>query len=200
MGRLENTLVLFASDNGGSAEVVRIKNSSGEIGTMTRWTSVCGNWANVSNTPFRKYKNYSHEGGICTPLIAHWPAGIKNPGRFVHAPGHFIDFMATFIDITGAQYPTQLRGQKVAPLQGVSFLPALRNETPPERAPIFWEWGRGRAVRKGKWKLVSLKNKWELYDIDADRTETTDLASGHPDKVRELSALWEKWREGCKKI
>ncbi len=207
LGKSENTLVFFCSDNGGSAEVVRI--GKGEIGNIDRWSSVCGTWANVSNSPFRKFKNYSHEGGICTSMIAHWPKGIKNPGRISNRVGHFIDFMATFAEVGCAKYPTEFDGKKITPLEGESMLPALQDKSAERKKPLFWQWSRGKAVRRGKWKLVcwgSRKTKtksqdpaWELYDMEADRTELNDLSGKHPEIVKELAGLHEKWAAPFKK-
>jgi len=197
IGKEDNTLVMFCSDNGGSAEVVRI--GKGRIGTMTRWSSVCGAWANVSNTPFRKYKNYSHEGGICTPLIARWPKGIKNPGRISRRVGHFIDFMATFADVAGAEYPKTLGGHKVVPLEGKSMLAALQGKGDERDGALFWQWSRGKAVRKGKWKLVTWGGKkWELYDMTRDRTELNDLSETNPETLKELADLHDKWARKCR--
>ena len=196
LGEEENTLVLFCADNGGSSEMVRI-GGSGEIGTLTRWTSVGGAWANVSNTPFRKYKNYSHEGGISSPLVAYWPKVIKGQGTIVRKPGHLIDFMATFVDITGAKYPKTFDGRRIVPMQGQSLLPIFEGKKIAERKPVFWQWSRGKAVRKGHWKLVSHGGDWELYDMNVDRTETTDLAAKNPKVVKELSLLWEAWYTDC---
>jgi len=196
LGEEENTLVLFCADNGGSAEMVRLP-GSGEIGTLTRWTSVGGSWANVSNTPFRKYKNFSHEGGITTPLVAYWPRVITNGGAIVRCPAHFIDFMATFVDITAVRYPKKFGGRTITPMQGQSLLPIFQGKSISERPPIFWQWSRGKAVRKGKWKLVSYGGGWELYDMNVDRTEINDLAADNPQIVAELSALWEKWYADC---
>ncbi|MEN6425528.1 MAG: arylsulfatase [Phycisphaerales bacterium] len=155
------------------------------------------NWANVSNTPFREYKHWVHEGGISTPLICHWPAGIEARGALCHNPGHLIDLMATCVEVSGATYPAEHRGQTIQPMEGVSLAPALRGESLKERA-IFWEHEGNRAVRKGKWKLVSKHpGGWELYDIDADRTEMHDLASKNPDRVQELRTLWEGWARRC---
>jgi arylsulfatase len=201
LGETENTLVIFASDNGASAEVVRRGlNVPGEgpIGSMTRWTSQGGDWANVSNTPLRYYKNYSHEGGINTPLIAHWPAGIKNPGRFSDFAGHFIDIMPTLLQITGAAYPETCSGQAITPVEGISFAPVFAGEESNRDKPLFWQWARGRAVRQGKWKLVSFgeppeKAPWELYDMAADKTETNNLAKKHPQIVKELEQLYLQW-------
>jgi len=202
LGKEDNTLVMFCSDNGGSAEVVRI--GAGEIGTMTRWSSVRGPWANVSNTPFRKYKNFSHEGGICTPLIAYWPDVIKNGGRISHRVGHFIDFMATFAEVAGAKYPTTFKGQKIVPLEGESMLAALRGTSDRRDGALFWQWSRGRAVRQGKWKLVTWGSRkgvgfnWELYDMTKDRTELNDLSESHGETVRQLADLHAEWVRRCK--
>jgi len=153
-------------------------------------------WANVSNTPFREYKHWTHEGGISTPLIAHWPQGIPKTQRnkLFTDPGHLVDLMATCVDIGGAKYPTERNGQKIAPMEGVSLRPALTGKPLRRPQPIFWEHEGNRAVRDGKWKIVAKENKpWELYDIEADRTEMNDLAAKHADKVKELAAEWDAW-------
>ena len=151
-------------------------------------------WANVSDTPFREYKHWVHEGGISTPLIAHWPARIKAKGELRAQPGHLIDIMATCVDVAGAPYPAEFKGRKITPLEGRSLLPAFENKAL-ERTGIFWEHEGNRAVRDGKWKLVAKgpAGKWELYDMELDRTETQDLASSQPAKVEELAAKWEAW-------
>jgi arylsulfatase len=194
-GKLENTLILFVSDNGASAEVVRIEDDYGEIGTLTRWESLGGNWANVGNTPFRYYKNYSYEGGINTPLIAWWPGKIKS-GSYSEFPGHFIDFMATFVELTGAEYPEEFNGQQITPLQGQSLLPVFRGENPQREQPIFWEWQQGQAVYHNSWKLVrhGLENPWELYNLENDPVETNNLAETEPEKVNELDFLFQNWK------
>ena len=154
-------------------------------------------WANASNTPFRLYKHWVHEGGISTPLIVHWPAGIKAKNEFREQPGHLIDIMATCIDVAGATYPETFRGNKIIPFEGVSLVPAFQNENLPNR-PIFWEHEGNKAVRMGKYKLVSRWSKeseynWELYDLDADRSETNNLFEPLPDKAKELEMLWKDW-------
>ena len=155
------------------------------------------NWANTSNTPFREYKHWVHEGGISTPLICHWPAGIKARGKLCHEPGHLIDIMATCVDLGGAIYPTERSGSKIHPMEGVSLAPTFSGRPLDERA-IFWEHEGNRAVRQGKWKLVSKHpGGWELYDMEADRTEMHDLASTHPEKVNELKSLYEAWAKRC---
>jgi arylsulfatase len=158
------------------------------------------NWANVSNTPFREYKHWVHEGGISTPLVVHWPAGIKAAGELRHQPGHLIDLMATCVDVAGAHYPAEFRGQAIKPMEGRSLTPAFADEAI-DREAIYWEHKGNRAVRVGKWKLVAKGRSgqddvtWELYDIDADRSELHDLASQQPDRVREMAALWRAYAE-----
>ncbi|HVK08416.1 MAG TPA: arylsulfatase, partial [Gemmataceae bacterium] len=145
-------------------------------------------WANVSNTPFREYKHWVHEGGISTPLVAHWPAGIKRRG-LVHEPGHLIDVMATCVDLAGATAP--------AGAEGVSLRPAFAGESLGRKGPLFWEHEGNRAVRDGKWKLVMKHGRpWELYDIAADRVEATDLAVRESARVKERSAAWAAWATG----
>ena len=191
LGEEENTLVLFCSDNGASAESVEVGDAP--IGTMGRWSSLQRRWANVANTPLRKYKNWSHEGGVCTPLVARWPARIADGGRITHWPGHFIDFMATFVDITGADYPEHFNDQGIVPMQGTSFVPIMEGGDGAEGRTLFWEWAGGRAVRRDGWKLVSKHGPWELYNMNEDRTETNDLADDRRDLVKDLSTAWERW-------
>jgi arylsulfatase A-like enzyme len=153
-------------------------------------------WANVSNTPFREYKHWVHEGGISTPLIAHWPEGIPRTRRnaLEKQPAHLIDIMATCLDLAGAPYPKQFRSQTIKPAEGVSLRPALEGKSLARTQPIFWEHEGNRAIRDGKWKLVAKEDKpWELYNMEADRTETHDLSSAEPQRVRELTAAWNAW-------
>ncbi|MEM6692782.1 MAG: arylsulfatase [Planctomycetota bacterium] len=154
-------------------------------------------WATVSNTPFREYKHWVHEGGISTPLIAHWPAGITNPGRLNATPGHLVDLMATAVDISNATYPATFHdGKKIHPMEGKS-LRSLFNETPLERDAIYWEHEGNRAIRRGDFKLVAkgAKGPWELYDISKDRSEQHDLASSKPALRDELKAQWDRYAE-----
>ncbi len=194
MGESENTLVLFMSDNGSSAEVVKIP-GNGKIGTVGQWTSLGRNWANVSNTPYRYYKNYSYEGGICTPMIVHWPKIIQAKNSFSNFNGHFIDIMATLVDITGADYPQEFNNQKIVPMQGVSLLPIMQGENIERGKPLFWQWAKGKAVRDGKWKIVAHGKDaaWELYNMEEDPTETNNLASGQPEIVNKIESLYKSW-------
>jgi len=154
------------------------------------------NWANVSNTPFREYKHFVHEGGISTPLVAHWPARIKRHGAMEHQPGHLIDLMATCVDLAGAEYPKQLGGETIQPMEGVSLAPAFEGKPLERPGPIFWEHEGNRAIRDGKWKLVAKENQpWELYDMEADRTELDDLAAEKPELVEKLAAQWDAYAE-----
>jgi arylsulfatase len=153
-------------------------------------------WANVSNTPFREYKHWVHEGGISTPLIVHWPAGVPagRCGELEQQPAHLIDIMATCVDVSGVAYPKEFNGEKIKPMEGVSLQPAMKGKPPRRTQPIFWEHEGNRAVRDGKWKLVAKENQpWELYDMDRDRSELHDLAEKNPGKVRNLAAKWDAW-------
>jgi arylsulfatase A-like enzyme len=198
MGEWENSLFMFTSDNGSSAENVNV--GKGEIGSIDRWSSVQKNWANVHNTPFRYYKNNSFQGGICTPFIVHWPNGIKNKNRIDTNPWHFVDVMATLVDLTKAKYPKEYKSEKVLPYVGESFMSVVKEEKIKERKnPIFWQWAKGRAVREGQWKLVSGSKKWELYDMSNDKTETNNLAEKNPALVKKLSVLYQDWFNALKK-
>ncbi len=145
-------------------------------------------WATVSNTPFRKYKHWVHEGGISTPLIAHWPAGISRKGELENAPGHLIDLMATAVDLAGASYPANVK-----PMEGRSLKPPFTGGRI-EREAIYWEHEGNRAVRAGDWKLVAVhQGPWELYNIAQDRSEQNDLSAEQPDRVQKMTALWEAY-------
>ncbi len=171
-------------------------------GGADTWTGYSIEWANVSNTPFREYKHWAHEGGIASPLVVHFPKGFRAKGQLRTQPSHLIDIMATCLDITGVTYPTQFNGNAIQPFEGKSLVPAFKNK-PIQRDLIFWEHEGNRAIRINNWKLVSktTKNKifteedekaWELYDMDNDPSETKDLAAQNPQKVKEMAEKWEK--------
>jgi len=195
-GQADNTLVMFLSDNGGCAEVVDHGKPGVPAGDKDSFLSYGLPWANASNTPFRLYKHWVHEGGISTPLIAHWPAVIAKGGGITPQVGHVIDLMATCVDVAGTTYPSVVAGRQVIPLEGKSLLPIFRGKQREGHDAIFWEHEGNRAVRQGKWKLVSrFPDRWELYDLEADRTELHDLAADHPDKVKELTSLYDRWAQ-----
>jgi arylsulfatase len=197
----ENTLVLFLSDNGACHEGGALGQDfrggkGGELGTVDSFQSYGRSWANVGNTPFRLHKHWVHEGGISTPLIARWPAVIREGGRITHQPGHIIDIMPTCCAIAGATYPEEFEGHRIRPVEGRSLVPVLEGR---EREPhewLMWEHFGNRAVRHGRWKLVAVNNGgWELYDMVEDRTETRNLATERPELVESLLESYRAWSE-----
>ena len=190
-GVLENTLILFCSDNGACPFERTTGRYLAPWDPESYWT-YDASWANAGNTPFRLYKQNQHEGGISSPLIAYWPAGLKaEKGSVTDQPGHLIDFMATFLELSGAEYPNEVGDRKVDPLQGKSLLPILKGHQREAHKTLYFHFGSDRALRQGKWKLVSAKQgAWELYDLDADRTELNDLSTEHPEKVETMAAEW----------
>jgi len=197
-GVLDNTLVFFLSDNGGNAESGPDGRLEGRLPGDAASTVFCGqSWATLMNTPFRRYKHFTHEGGISTPLIVHWPAEIPESirGRLCHQPGHLVDIMATCVDVSGAEYPREFKGQPIQPLEGVSLRPALAGQPLDRKQPLFFEHEGNRGIRDGDWKLVATgpDGPWELYNLKSDRTEQQDLAAQHPEKVRQLLDQWEAW-------
>lgn len=195
-GVLDNTLVLFMSDNGGNAESGAEGRTEGDPSTAdSKW--FCGeSWAYVENTPFRLYKHFNHEGGVSTPLIASWPAGITARDEFRRQPSHLIDIMATVVELSGAVYPKEFNGRAILPMEGRSLVPAFADR-PVEREAIYWEHEGNAAVRVGDFKLVrqGRNGAWELYDMKVDRTELHDLAQSQPKKAQELATLWQTWAD-----
>ncbi|MHC4636673.1 MAG: arylsulfatase [Planctomycetota bacterium] len=205
-GVLDNTLILFLSDNGCSAEkgMFGYNYDKHKIANYSKWRKLSGRsasqgqaWANASNTPFRLYKKWAHEGGIATPLIAHWPAVIKKGGALTHQPGHVIDIMATFCDVGRARYPERFGDNSVLPLRGKSLLPVFRGHKRKGHEAIFWEHIKHAAIRQGRWKLVSKdatgSKPWELYDIENDRTELNDLAEEFGQRAEQMKQKWIEW-------
>lgn len=196
-GILDNTLILFMSDNGANAESGPDGRFNGDPPGGPNSNLYLGmNWAALSNTPLRRFKHFTHEGGISVPLIVHWPRGIPANRRnaLERQPGHVIDVMATIVDVTGATYPREFKGQAIQAMEGISLRPALAGRPLNRAQPLFWEHEGNRAVRSGNWKLVStFPDDWELYDIAADRVERHNVAAQHPDVVRTLSAEWDAW-------
>ncbi len=194
-----NTLIVFISDNGAQGGFIpfgrKRQRSSGPIGTAGSYDYQEQSWAHVSNSPFRSYKASAYEGGISSPLIAWFPGKIKG-GTIARGTAHLIDLAPTFYDLAGARYPLVFNNVNTHPLPGISLAQLFFTRQEPDRkTPLFWERAGNRAVRSGKWKLVSSypRNQWELYDIDADRAETKDLAAQHPQLVAELSAAYTGW-------
>ncbi|PXA03440.1 arylsulfatase [Coraliomargarita sinensis] len=166
-------------------------------GPATTYMSYRRNWANVSNTPFREYKSKNHEGGIATPLIAHWPKGIAAKNELRHRPGHLIDLMATCLDLSGAEYPEIYAKHRIQPFEGQSLKASFSKDEDPDRILLFEHYGRA-AIRDGNWKLVRLgvNKPWELYGLEKDRSEMNNLVAEHPEKAAALEELWtwHAWR------
>ncbi|MBD2752549.1 arylsulfatase [Spirosoma validum] len=204
LNQLDNTLIVFLSDNGaqggfnGNQLRRGLVRNTGPVGTAGSFDYQEQNWAYLSNTPLRQYKNNFHEGGFGTSFIAWYPKQIK-PGSIAKGTGHIIDLAPTFYELAGITYPATLNGIKTNPLTGKSLLPVLFGQAGEVNRgePIFWERAGNRAVRKGKWKIVSTypSYKWELYDLEGDRGETQNLAESRPDIVNELSADYVRWAE-----
>ncbi len=196
-GMTRNTLVLFLSDNGASAEPIDRGDRDAEPGSAESFMAYGLPWANASNTPFRLYKHWVHEGGIATPLIVRWPAGIsREESSIVDEKGHLIDIMATCLDVAGASYPERFRGHDILPPEGKSLVPVFQGYRWENPRVLFWEHEGNRAVLQGNWKLVSrYRLPWELYDMARDRSELFDLSGDNPGMVRELNALYEEWAE-----
>jgi arylsulfatase A-like enzyme len=223
-GQMENTLVIFMSDNGACAEdipenvpvdelvnnlmIARSRTRDGaEVrfgnkpdimpGAEDTYQSYGTAWANLSNTPFRLYKHWIHEGGISTPLIFHWPQGISEKGGVRHTPGYLPDIMSTILDISSTTYPQQRDGKPVPALEGTSLMSVFNGDVG-ERGPMFWEHEGNAAVRIGNWKLVrKYPDPWELYDMAQDRTETRDLSAQHPERVADMRARYDEWAARC---
>lgn len=202
-GELENTLILFLSDNGGTAEgqggQLKLE-QIGELGNQNPKQSYRRNWANVSNVPFRDYKADTHQGGIATPLIAHWPEKIQSKGGIVQQVGHIMDLFPTILEATGTAYPEKNNNTIINPLQGKSILSALVDCQTIQRESLFFEHEADRAVLYNNYKLVSKATRkppyageWELYDLKNDCSETNDLAKHKPELVNKLSDLWDEW-------
>jgi arylsulfatase len=214
MGIEEKTLILFLSDNGGNYEelplgmhalfipnetrdgrLVRAGNTPAVLpGADDTYESYGIPWGNVSNTPFKLYKHFAHEGGISTPLIAYWPAVIKQGNQLTHQIRHVFDVMATCLDAAAVTYPGTFQGREIIPLEGKSLLPLFQGQQSEGHEAIYWEHEGNSAVRQGKWKLVSrYPEYWELHDMEADRTEQHNLADAYPGRVREMAGLYDVW-------
>jgi arylsulfatase A-like enzyme len=198
MGALDNTVVLFLSDNGADATVMvrgEGHDQSAPAGSWRSFLCIGPGWASACNTPFRWHKIWVHEGGISTPLIVHWPNGIKARGEFRHDPGHVIDFVPTLLDLAGASVTNVWHGATAPPLPGRSLVPTFQKEGSVKHDFIFWHHEGNRALRMGDWKMVSAReneNQWELYDLGKDRSELHDLAAQQPERASAMEARWKE--------
>ncbi|MDH3717778.1 MAG: arylsulfatase [Planctomycetota bacterium] len=204
MGAYENTLIFFASDNGASAEIM-VRGGGHDPhavpGSAATYLCLGPGFSSACNTPFRRHKTWVHEGGISTPLVVHWPAGIKSVGELRQTPAHVIDFVPTILDVLGIAKPTQWDGERIPPAPGRSLLPALAQDVTLDRNFIWWLHEGHRAIRAGDWKLVAAKgDPWELYDLHSDRAESRNLATERPDQAQELAALWDRQLEQTSRL
>ena len=214
----DSTLIFFLSDNGGCAEFLKEDTDAPaphrynmptvdgrpmhvgnlpnlEPGPADTFMSYDLPWANASNTPFRRYKSWVHEGGISTPFIAHWPDVIAAPA-IVHAPIHITDIMPTCVEVAGARYPESVGDNAIQPMEGSSLAPTFRDEGWQRGKPIWFEHEGNRAVRDGPWKLVNRHpRQWELYNIDDDRTEQRDLTDTEKRRVEAMASYWQHQAE-----
>ncbi|MGA2329662.1 MAG: arylsulfatase [Bryobacteraceae bacterium] len=198
LGMEQNTMVLFLSDNGACAEFVNEGKPGAPPGDIDSNLSYGLPWANLSNTPFRLFKECVHEGGIATPLIVRWPDRLRSSGGLIHEPGHLIDIMPTCLDAAGVPYPADFAGRNLIAPEGRSLLPLIQSGSRPKQIDFFFEHQGNRAVRRDKWKLVSkYPGAWELYDLEADRTELHSLVGQMPQQVRDLEFAHEAWRRRC---
>lgn len=222
-GQMDNTLILFMSDNGCSSEscqfmkpgdndrpdmtrdgrqMIYPKNKEVLPGPQTTYAGLGAKWANVANTPFRFWKARSYEGGICTPMIAHWPKGIKkNVGGFTDEHGHVMDIMATCIDLAGASYPEKYKGHDIIPMEGISLVPIFKTGEREGHEYLGFEHFNERAfISEDGWKIVrpsGNKSEWELYNLNEDRSELHNLAASQPDRVNRMVKAYEEWAKRC---
>lgn len=197
-GQLDNTIVMFLADNGGNGEFPVIKDTSllpGGPDFKVGYGHYGYGWANLSNTPFRMYKHYIHEGGIASPFIFHWPTGLQERGTIRHSPAQLTDVMATIVEYTGAEYPKEYNGHRIMPMEGTSIRSILEADEP-HKEYLFWEHEGNCGIRCHNWKLVKFyQEDWELYNLEKDGTELHDLAEARPDLVSALEQEYAKWAE-----
>ncbi len=200
----EDTLIFFASDNGASAEIM-VRHGGHDpgaaAGSATTYLCLGPGFSSAANTPFRRHKTWVHEGGISTPLVVHWPAGIKARGELRHSPAHVIDIVPTILEVIGAEKPVEWAGEAIPAAPGQSLVGAFSRDIVIERDMLWWLHGGNRAIRAGPWKLVAAKgDPWELYDLRGDRAESHNLVRQRPEKAKELQALWEGRLEAMSRL
>jgi len=205
MEAYENTVVLFVSDNGASAEqIIRgdKHDPSARPGSWRSYLCLGPGWSTAANTPLRLHKSWVHEGGIASPFIVHWPAGLRARGELRHNPGHFVDLLPTILELAGGRASGTWKGLSVPPMAGRSLAPALTKDGSVPHEFLYFHHSGNRAIRVGDWKLVSAgrRGPWELYNLRADRCESNDLAARYPEKVRELSAAWQRHETAFRRL
>ena len=197
MNQLENTVVMFLSDNGASSEIMVRgdgHDSNAPLGSAATYPCLGPGWANVCNTPLRRYKTWTHEGGSCTPLVVHWPKGIKSKGQLRHDVGHVIDIVPTILELAGVAVNSEVK------MPGKSLSASFESDNRAERE-LWWSHENNNAFRKGDWKLVAANgDKWELYNLAKDRSESKNLAASHPEIVKELEKAWIKYVDEFRKV
>jgi len=205
MGAFDNTVIVFVSDNGASAEqIIRGDghDKSASPGSAKSYLCLGPGWSTAANTPFRLHKHWNHEGGISSPCVVHWPKGISEKGAVRHSPSHFIDFVPTALELAGGELPETRRGLRVPLKPGVSLVPALAGKGGNDERTLWWCHSGNRAIRVGDWKLSMRSGnnrRWELYNLRNDRSELNDLSAERPDKVKELAAAWNSIAQGFRK-
>ena len=204
MGAFENTLIFYASDNGASAEImVRHGGHDPQAppGSAASYLCLGPGFSSASNTPFRRHKTWVHEGGISTPLVAHWPAGIRARGELRQTPSHMIDIVPTILEVAGIDKPAEWGGETIPPAPGRSLVPAFGRDVTVGRDLLWWLHEGNRAIRVGDWKLVAAKgDPWELYDLRSDRAESDNLAAEQPGKATQLEASWDRQLETIRRL
>ncbi|MCL4118581.1 UNVERIFIED_CONTAM: hypothetical protein GTU68_006464 [Idotea baltica] len=196
MKQFDNTLILFLSDNGASAEIM-VRNDGhdplAQPGSAASYLCLGPGWSTVCNTPFRRHKTWVHEGGTSTPLIAHWPNGISGKGEVRHSPGHVTDIVPTILELAMATQVATPPATVVPGPPGKSLIPLFASDDAAGRSEIWWCHEENKAIRQGDWKLVAAKgDPWELYDLSVDRTEQHNVAEQHPHRVQQMSERWKQ--------
>ena len=201
MGAWDNTLIIFLSDNGADASILVRgdgNDQSAAPGSAESFLCLGPGWASAANAPFRRHKIWVHEGGISTPCIIHWPAVVRNGGKFRRSPAHIVDFVPTALELAGVNPPTEWHGQARPTMPGLSLTPLFARDTMLKHEAIYWHHEGNRALRVGDWKIVSEAEnnaQWELYNLKRDRIESHNLATTNGKRVAEMSAQWEQMNQ-----